>query len=317
MKPSFGKTYEPQPAVPIAVPDLQHAATNVHPMRFRKLRITFSAICGVFCLLLLVLWVRSYNHNDVLRHTGSRRHLIQSWQGRLAYWDRVGAPNREITSANLAESLDEIIRDHIDGKTHFGRISWSRGTVLFVPHWFPILACSLIAALPWLPWQRPAPELKFRKLRFALSATSIGLCLLLIAFWVSSYNHMALLRQDTSSKAYFLNSWKGRLIYFTRSPLPNPRMSPANFAEDVDDIIQGSNTSMGFSHFFGFGHVDTFSSTISFASYWFPVAFMAMFATIPWLPWRCRFSIRTMLIAITLASMILALIIYVISSAKS
>jgi hypothetical protein len=30
------------------------------PMRFRKLRIAFSATCLVACVLLIVLWVRSY-----------------------------------------------------------------------------------------------------------------------------------------------------------------------------------------------------------------------------------------------------------------
>jgi hypothetical protein len=34
-------------------------------MKFRKLRIAFSAVCGVFCLLLIVLWVRSYWALDV------------------------------------------------------------------------------------------------------------------------------------------------------------------------------------------------------------------------------------------------------------
>ena len=29
-------------------------------MRFRKLRIAWSVVCGIACVLLIVLWVRSY-----------------------------------------------------------------------------------------------------------------------------------------------------------------------------------------------------------------------------------------------------------------
>jgi hypothetical protein len=33
-------------------------------MRYRKLRIAFSAVCGVFCLLLVALWLSSYQQSD-------------------------------------------------------------------------------------------------------------------------------------------------------------------------------------------------------------------------------------------------------------
>ena len=38
-------------------------------MRFRKLRIAFSAACLVACVLLIVLWVRSYWWCDVAERT--------------------------------------------------------------------------------------------------------------------------------------------------------------------------------------------------------------------------------------------------------
>jgi hypothetical protein len=34
-------------------------------MRFRKLRIAWSVGCGIACVLLIVLWVRSIQHDDV------------------------------------------------------------------------------------------------------------------------------------------------------------------------------------------------------------------------------------------------------------
>ena len=34
--------------------------------KLHKLRITFSAVCGIVCLLLIVLWVRNYRLNEIL-----------------------------------------------------------------------------------------------------------------------------------------------------------------------------------------------------------------------------------------------------------
>ena len=37
-------------------------------MRFRKLRIAWSVVWGIACVLLIVLWVRSYWQVDILWH---------------------------------------------------------------------------------------------------------------------------------------------------------------------------------------------------------------------------------------------------------
>ena len=42
-------------------------------MRFRKLRIAWSVGCGIVCVLLIVLWVRSYFHSEGLLHTSQAR----------------------------------------------------------------------------------------------------------------------------------------------------------------------------------------------------------------------------------------------------
>jgi hypothetical protein len=67
--------------------------------RFRKLRIAFSITCGIACLLLIGLWVRSYSHADDLVVTLTKTHQaeIQSVSGRciafIAY-----APSGPISS---------------------------------------------------------------------------------------------------------------------------------------------------------------------------------------------------------------------------
>ena len=45
-----------------------HIAESVdtRPMRFRKLRIAWSVVCGIVCILLIVSWVRSYGRFNQL-----------------------------------------------------------------------------------------------------------------------------------------------------------------------------------------------------------------------------------------------------------
>src|SRR5213595_3269195 len=56
-------------------------------MRFRKLRITWSVACGVFCLLLIMLWVRSYWCEDCLLGPSFKSAHLQvcSVHGGIAY----------------------------------------------------------------------------------------------------------------------------------------------------------------------------------------------------------------------------------------
>src|SRR5262245_12912864 len=55
-------------------------------MKYRKLQIAFSAVCGVLCLLLIALWVPSATTFDRLRGTTSRRTMAiaVSYNGRLS-----------------------------------------------------------------------------------------------------------------------------------------------------------------------------------------------------------------------------------------
>jgi hypothetical protein len=41
-------------------------------MRFRKLRIAWSVTCGIACVLLVVLWIRSYWRFDVIERASSK-----------------------------------------------------------------------------------------------------------------------------------------------------------------------------------------------------------------------------------------------------
>jgi hypothetical protein len=50
-------------------------------MKYRKLRIAYATVCGVFCLLLIALWVRSYGREGMLFR--GKECLLQSSNGTL------------------------------------------------------------------------------------------------------------------------------------------------------------------------------------------------------------------------------------------
>ncbi len=53
-------------------------------MRFRKLRIAWSVVCGIACVLLVVFWVRSYFKVDyVFYDTAQKTYSMASYHGRL------------------------------------------------------------------------------------------------------------------------------------------------------------------------------------------------------------------------------------------
>src|SRR5262245_8434139 len=64
-------------------------------MKFRKLRIAFSVTCGVICLLLIVLWVRSYWWHDIVFKVepGDQVTAVRSSYG-TAYFARMVVPPR-------------------------------------------------------------------------------------------------------------------------------------------------------------------------------------------------------------------------------
>jgi hypothetical protein len=87
-------------------------------MKFRKLRIAWSVIFGILCILLIPLWVRSYTHDDILvkkAHPG-RVPVLESSDGSFTYWLR---------------------QDY-----------WSPS--LEVPYWLPVLTFMVFAASPWI-----------------------------------------------------------------------------------------------------------------------------------------------------------------------
>lgn len=120
---------------------------------FKKLRIASSVMCGVFCLLLIVLWDRSYwwydNAHCPLR--SPRMLIMNSFGGRLSFyagkridyrsgwfpsgWGTDSTPVRNIAPSSLKRP-----------KSYWGYNNDHYGCFILFPHWFPALVMGALMA---------------------------------------------------------------------------------------------------------------------------------------------------------------------------
>lgn len=141
-------------------------------MRFRKLRITFSATCGVACVLLIVLWVRSHTKYDIVVYTLSNR--------TVGYSSALG----DIALLNLGDTYDnepgtwhvfcnEITADQQPfPPTWF--LSWHPGDFIMA-YWLPTLTAALIATIAAKPWISRNFSLRTLLIATMLVAAVLGL----------------------------------------------------------------------------------------------------------------------------------------------
>jgi hypothetical protein len=156
-----------------------------------------------------------------------------------------------------------------------------------------------------------------RYLRIAFSGVCGIVCLLLIALWVRSYSFHDCLEKKTSSQLFQLRSERGRLAFWHHNPSYSQIFGVGDQSIILQESSQGrtftSNPITNFNSFLdgkgvlGIGRVDQDMSTIVFAPYWFFLLFTLTLTAIPWLPWR--FSLRTLLIAMTLIAVVLGVIV--------
>ena len=121
-------------------------------MRFRNLRIAFSATCLIACVLLIALWVRSY-----------------SKMGFYAFWGR----NFFIRNGNVTVD-DTWVEKNL---RWFGaqRVKTPTGTWPAIPFWLPTLFVGVLAGVPWLRYRF--------SLRTLLIATTLIAMVLGVIVW--------------------------------------------------------------------------------------------------------------------------------------
>jgi hypothetical protein len=116
-------------------------------MRYRKLRIAFSAVCGVVCLLLIVLWLRSYYRLDRLWHVDKNLCLtmIGSTTGTVEF-HHASQSRLAIAPQAWWHSSDPAPKDVSD----FWASADKNGFYFRFPIWLPTVIFATLAPLPWI-----------------------------------------------------------------------------------------------------------------------------------------------------------------------
>jgi hypothetical protein len=149
-------------------------------MRFRKLRIAWSVFCGVACVLLIVLWVRSCWWTDLVFRSDARGVTTLGSNGGALYLNRSTFPGNvggSLWSGGSGWNFRPIPAGN-RSRSSFGW-QWSEADKkIKAPCWFLALLFSIFAAVPWIRWH-------FR-LRTLLIATTLVAMVLGLVVYVAS-----------------------------------------------------------------------------------------------------------------------------------
>jgi hypothetical protein len=124
-------------------------------MRFRKLRIAWSVLWGLACVLLIVLWVRSYRGGDsiTLYESNAEAVPLTSTKGHIEL-----LADNDI-NANPYQWVDFVMNNNPERQSvsaiYAGfevRHTW-RFDSYSMPHWFAVLLSVACGAIPWLGWR--------------------------------------------------------------------------------------------------------------------------------------------------------------------
>jgi hypothetical protein len=147
----------------------------------RGLRIAWSVWWGIVCVLLIVLWVRSYWRLDYFYPPAINARLYSGLGG-------TGIQTMDSHEKYILQSLGRIQSLSVDDlvrrrtiKTQNIRdlfVFRASSTHLHVPIWFLVAIVSLVAIAPWRPWQF--------SLRTLLIATTLIAVVLGLVVWSSS-----------------------------------------------------------------------------------------------------------------------------------
>jgi hypothetical protein len=115
----------------------------------RYLRIVFSCVCGIACVLLVVLWVRSYWCSDrVQRFWPTGFYLVTPANGVLHF--AYGREEIPLTGGTYW-SYDPR-KPSLPHRQHTGFTS--NGWQIYVPFWLMLPFVVAICLAPWVPWSK-------------------------------------------------------------------------------------------------------------------------------------------------------------------
>jgi hypothetical protein len=151
-------------------------------MKHRKLRIAWTAGCGVLCLLLIAFWVRSFEWRDHLFFpiTGSRVLMIDSMCGTLTA-RAVNDINVVMIVGNEWRHDRESVSDLLGAMQRFRpafRFRWF-GDGFAAPHWFAAVVAAVLALIPWI--RQITWRFSLRTLLIVATVVAVGLGMIVAA----------------------------------------------------------------------------------------------------------------------------------------
>jgi hypothetical protein len=124
----------------------------------RYLRIAFSAFCGIACVLLIVLWVRSATNVDALQGPLSKEGFwhCQTIEGHIVLYLVKGTREDKLGEWNAGTISLEAVKAGMEGAIlGKGNLSWewpAAHDIASVPCWVPTVCVFALGIVPWLPW---------------------------------------------------------------------------------------------------------------------------------------------------------------------
>ena len=152
-------------------------------------------------------------------------------------------------------------------------------------------------------------RMRFRKLRIAWSVGLGFLCVLLIVLWVRSYTVRDSAFWPQNTFGVEINSMAGHIVLFiSYQPFSNEPFSTSHEKitnNDEERVKRG---------ILGFVYRPQLRGSNIHIHFWFLTIAIAGAAAIPWIHLSGRFTLRTLLIAMTLLAAILGFAVYFTSS---
>jgi hypothetical protein len=122
----------------------------------RYLRIAFSATCLIACVLLIVLWVRSYwiDHIAMGQFANAHAFRIDSVLGRVAVLSRAKYPGTSHDPFHLrTDEHPEVYWEPDDNFLGFHYQADEGGILATTPYLPVVLGAGAICYVPWIPWR--------------------------------------------------------------------------------------------------------------------------------------------------------------------
>jgi hypothetical protein len=156
-------------------------------MRFRKLRIAWSVFWGLACVLLIVLWVRSYFHGDditwvlpdgeCIRCDARRGELLVCRYPAI----KLEGDNRRTFSHQV--NINPNVRPRDWPSTYYGFAFAANYLkdgiyVAILPQWITVAMFAVLAAVPWI---------RLFSWRFSLRTLLIATTLVAVALGIIAY----------------------------------------------------------------------------------------------------------------------------------